>query len=186
MCSRPANDRSGPGSEDKEHAASQQSNDCGNRRDRHQYWHELVPRRGKRSAWCARDSTEMVAWPGRAATCQLSPCLIGHGGLRRRRIISAARRGQHRVRCLIADPLRGPSARLTSSFLSWRTVIPNAAEAGFKLRRIELSHQLGGRPRKCCAAPQPPIRAYRQRRTGRVAFRVSDAVSPAGQTFCSR
>src|SRR4029077_1678403 len=54
-----------------------------NRRDRHRYWQELVPRRGTRSAWCDRASTEMVAWPGRGATCQPITVPNRHGGLRR-------------------------------------------------------------------------------------------------------
>src|ERR1700741_5009529 len=55
-----------------------------NRRDRHRYWQELVPHRGTRSAWCDRASTEMVAWPGRGATCQPVTVPDRHGGLRRR------------------------------------------------------------------------------------------------------
>src|SRR5262245_47710718 len=56
------------------HVSETRRND---RRDRHRYWQELVPRRRTRSAWCDRASAEMVAWPGGGATCELPPCLIG-------------------------------------------------------------------------------------------------------------
>ena len=49
-------------------------------------------------------------------------------------------------------------------------------------RYHERDESVGGR---CCGPPQPFVR-YWQRRPGRVAFRVSDAISPANQTFCSR
>src|ERR1700746_3091338 len=54
------------------------------RRNRHRYRQELVPRRGARSPWCDRAPAEMVAWPGRGATCQLATVLDRYGGLRRR------------------------------------------------------------------------------------------------------
>src|SRR6201984_3332455 len=53
-----------------------------NRRDRHRYWQELVPRRGTRSAWRNRASAEMVAWPDRGATCQPATVPDRDGGLR--------------------------------------------------------------------------------------------------------
>ena len=47
------------------------------RRDRHRYRQELVPRRRPRRAWRDRAAAEVVAWPGGDAACQHAACLIG-------------------------------------------------------------------------------------------------------------
>src|SRR6516165_6183449 len=47
------------------------------RRNRHRYRQELVPRRWPESARCHRAAAEMVAWPGEARLANLPPCLIG-------------------------------------------------------------------------------------------------------------
>src|SRR5262245_30920849 len=53
-----------------------------NARSRHRYRQELVPHRRPESARCDRASAEMVAWPGRGATCEPATMPDRHGGLR--------------------------------------------------------------------------------------------------------
>src|SRR5260370_36667307 len=47
------------------------------RRDRHRYRQELVPRRGPQCARRHRAAAKVVAWPSRSAARQYTPCLIG-------------------------------------------------------------------------------------------------------------
>src|SRR3981189_1472343 len=47
------------------------------RRDRHRYRQELVPRRGPRCARRHRAAAKVVAWPGGSAARPYPPCLIG-------------------------------------------------------------------------------------------------------------
>src|SRR6266404_1425005 len=53
------------------------------RRDRHRYRQELVPRRGPRCAWRHRAAAKVVAWPSGSAARQYTALPDRHGSLRR-------------------------------------------------------------------------------------------------------
>src|SRR5882724_11825127 len=55
-----------------------------NRRDRHRYRQELVPRRGPRCARRHRAAAKVVAWPSGSAARQYTALPDRHGSLRRR------------------------------------------------------------------------------------------------------
>ena len=55
-----------------------------NRRDRHRYWQELVPRCRPRCARRDRAAAEVVAWPSRNSLRQYAALPDRHGSLRRR------------------------------------------------------------------------------------------------------
>src|SRR6516225_9607414 len=54
-----------------------------NRRDRHRYRQEFVPRCRPRSAWSSAAAPEVVAWPGGGAACQPAAVPHRYGGLHR-------------------------------------------------------------------------------------------------------
>src|SRR5216684_6136780 len=81
-CSCPASNRAGKGRQ-RQIARHVSDSQYRNRRDRHRYRQELVPRRGPRCARRHRAAAKVVAWPSGSAARQYTALPDRHGSLRR-------------------------------------------------------------------------------------------------------